>query len=149
MIPDSWQVPQLQLKLQYPQSPSEPFAALHSTVPWAHMGSSHMEKLAPSAQTISQQLSRELLLLEGVCKQGLWRGVTVMHCRQRNGLGWLFLLFMIFYASMRNSHEQSEAETCSCVSQLAPLRDMHFIYLVPMGVHKIGPRSCCVYTLLS
>lgn len=32
-------------------------------------------------------------------------------------------------------------------SYSAPARDMHFIYLVPVGVNRIGPRSWSIYTL--
>lgn len=108
-----WQVPQLQLKQQHPQSPVTPLlpctAQFHGLT-WAVL---MWKSLHPWHRVLASNLAEELLLLEGVCKWQLCSHSDAL--QTRNGLGWLFLLFMTFYASMRNSHEQSETETCSCV----------------------------------
>lgn len=50
-----WQVPQPHLMLWHPQSPTEPFDTLHSTVLWAHVENPHVQKLVAWTQTNSQQ----------------------------------------------------------------------------------------------
>lgn len=129
-----WQAPQPQLMPQHPQRPSEPFAALHSTVLGLMWAILTCKCLQPWHTLSASKLPLELPLLEIVYKQGLWRGVTMMHCRQRKGLRWLFIIHGFFYAFMRNSHEQSETETCSCVPLFCSCKGHAF--------HIPGPYGC-------
>lgn len=80
-----WQVPQLQLKQQHPQSPVRPLlpctAQFHGLT-WAVL---MWKSLYPWHRVLASNLAEELLLLEGVCKWELWSHSDAL--QTRNGLG--------------------------------------------------------------